>query len=120
MTQDKAAELFRRYTAESDELQRRYLGDGAALTAYKTFTALQLGYFLPKYDDLRDHPGYDAAIDFVISDLVGPSIADRDRELERVVPVMSRLLPSKALHALALTMELNARVLRINLEIEGG
>lgn len=118
MTEQNAAELFRQYTAQSNELHRRYLADEAALAAYERFIALQLGYFLPKYDDLRNRSGYDAAIDFVISDLVGPSIADRDRELERVVPVMSRLLPSKALHALALAMELNARILRINLEIE--
>ena len=118
MTDRDSAELLRRYTAESNRLHRRYLGDVAALTAYRQFIALQLGYFLPKYDDLRDRPGYDAAIDFIISDLVGPGIADRDRDLERVVPVMVRMLPAKALRALALAMELNARILGINLGIE--
>jgi hypothetical protein len=118
MTDKRSAELLRRYTAESNRLHRQYLGDAKSLAAYRRFIGLQLGYFLPKYDDLRDRPGYDAAIDFIISDLVGPGIADRDRDLERVVPVMSRMLPAKALRALALAMELNARILGINLGIE--
>ncbi len=114
------AETFRRYTAKSNELHRRYLDDAAALAAYRRFIRLQLAYFLPLYDDLRDRPGYDAAIDFVVSDLTGPGVADRDRELARVVPVMSRLLPGRALDALALAMQLNARVLEINLDIARG
>ena len=118
MSSSKAAEALRRFVADSNALHLQYLNDREALDAYKAFVDLQLGYFLPRYDDLRDRPGYDDAINFVVADLTGPGIADRDRELEKVVPVMTRLLPDKALRALALAMELNARVLAINLGIE--
>lgn len=118
MSQSKAASRFRRFVDESNALHRQYLNDDEARTSYERFVNLQLGYFLPQYDDLRQRPGYDDAIDFVVADLTGPGIADRDRELERVVPVMTRFMPDKALQALALAMELNARVLKINLGIE--
>jgi hypothetical protein len=113
-----AAETLRHYTALSNELHRRYLGDAEVLAAYERLIDLQMAYFLPRYDDLRDKPGYDAAIDFVVADLTGPGIADRDRDLEKVVPVMARTMPDRALPALATGMALNARILEINLGIE--
>lgn len=119
MKSAEAAHSLRQFVAQSNTLHQRYLNDSKALTAYERFVDLQLGYFLPQYDDLRDRPGYDDAIDYIVADLTGPGIADRDRELEKVVPVMTRFLPTKALKALALAMELNARVLAINLGIEG-
>ncbi|MEM7611214.1 MAG: hypothetical protein AAF270_06030 [Pseudomonadota bacterium] len=118
MALSKPAQALRRYTAQSNELHQRYLDSDDARAAYQRFVDTQLAYFLPQYDDLRDRPGYDAAINFVVADLTGPGIADRDRELARVVPAMTRLLPAAALSALAVAMELNARVLQINLNIE--
>ncbi|MEL7298582.1 MAG: hypothetical protein AAGJ86_13040, partial [Pseudomonadota bacterium] len=81
------------------------------------FISLQLAYFMPFYEDLKDRHGYADAIDFVVSDLTGTGIANRDRELERVANLMTRFLPTGALDALALAMTLNARILEINLGI---
>lgn len=118
MALSPAAQALRGFTEQSNDLHREYLGDNASRLAYQRFVDCQLAYFLPQYDDLRSRPGYDDAIHFVIADLMGPGIADRDRELARVVPAMTRLLPAGALQALAVAMELNARVLKINLGIE--
>lgn len=118
MSQSQAARALRHYTRKSNDLHQGYLGDEERLGSYERLVEVQLGYFLPRYDDLRDRPGYDAAIDFVVADLTGSGIADRDRELNKVVPVMSRMLPERALAVLAMAMELNARILEINLDIE--
>lgn len=117
MTHAESRQRLRAFVKASNELHRAHLDTRAKRASYRAFVDLQLEYFLPMYADLRGRAGYGPAIDFVISDLVGPGIADRDRELEKVVPLMSRLLPGGALAALATAMELNARILEINLGI---
>lgn len=108
---------LRRFVKLSNDLHREHLDTDPKRQRYGKFVDLQLGYFLPRYDDLRGRPGYGPAIDFIITDLVGPGIADRDRDLEKVVPIMSRTMPAGALAALATAMELNAGILEINLGI---
>ncbi|MEO1580327.1 MAG: hypothetical protein AAFR91_00680 [Pseudomonadota bacterium] len=112
------AARLREHLALSNQLHETYLESPDRLAAYRRFVDLQVAYFLPKYDDLRSRPGYSEAIDYIISDMVGPTIAARDAELAKVVPMMSRILPSGALEALATALELNATILRINLDIE--
>ena len=113
----KLAAALREKIRAANRLHRRYLDDAEFLRLYEHFTEIQTAYFLPQYDDLRDRPGYDAAIDFVVSDLLGTGTASRDRDLERVAGVMSRTLPGKALEALTLAIGLNTRVLAINVDI---
>lgn len=108
---------LRRFVKLSNDLHRAHLDTEPKRRRYGKFVDLQLGYFLPRYDDLRGRPGFGPAIDFIITDLVGPGIADRDRDLEKVVPIMSRTMPAGALSALATAMELNAGILEINLGI---
>lgn len=103
--------------SKSNALHQAYLESSETLSAYEQFVALQLAYFMPRYDVLRTTQAYSDAIDFVVSDLTGTGIAQRDRELERVVPTMTKFLPAKALAALATAMVLNARILEINLGI---
>ncbi len=118
MSPSTPAQRLRHYSKHSNALHQRYQEGGGAREGYSRLIALQEAYFLPLYDDLRDRPGFDAAIDFVVADLTGTGIAKRDRDLEKVVPLMSRLLPSRAVAILADAMELNAFVLEINLELE--
>lgn len=113
----RAAADLRRFIDISNQLHQQYVGNPAVFRIYERFVELQLGYFLPRYDDLLGRPGYSAAVRFVVSDLTGPGIANRDRDLARVEPIMSRFLPAAALDALALAMQLNSRVLAINLQI---
>jgi hypothetical protein len=113
----KLGAALREKIRAANRLHRRYLDDAAFFRLYERFIELQRAYFLPQYDDLRDRPGYDAAIDFVISDLLGTGTASRDHDLERVAGIMSRTLPTRALEAMTLAMDLNARVLAINIDI---
>jgi len=111
------ATKLRKYTDRSNKIHEEYLGDPALLRRYERFVTWQLAYMLPFYEDLRKSDEYAAAVDFFVSDLTGINISQRDQELARVVPIMSRMLPGRALHAIATAMELNARVLGINLSI---
>ena len=72
---------------------------------------------LPFYDELRASQDYAAAVDFVVSDLTGMGVSQRDHDIARIVPVMSKMLPEKALRTVASALQLNARVLDINLSI---
>lgn len=113
----RAAERLRRYTEQSNAVHRSYLDDVPFLARYEAFLDWQIGYMLAFVDDLRISDDYSAAIEFFISDLTGIGISKRDEDLARVVPVMVKMLPESALSALASAMEVNARVLQINVAI---
>jgi hypothetical protein len=85
--------------------------------SYDRFTRWQLDYMLPFFSDLLEPEGYEEAVDFIVSDLAGVGISDRDRDIERAAPVIVRSLPGHALETAAAAVELNARVLEINLAI---
>lgn len=61
------------------------------------------------YEDLLGDEGTRAAAEFFLSDLYGLNdTAERDTALERVLPVMARVLPDAALHGVGLAVELDA------------
>lgn len=61
------------------------------------------------YADLAAAPRYEAAARFFFDDLYGPhDFAQRDADVERVYPVMAKLLPARALSTVASAMEVNA------------
>jgi hypothetical protein len=72
---------------------------------------------LPFFSDLLEPEGYAEAVDFIVSDLAGVGVSERDREIERATPVIVRSLPAYPLETAAAAVELNARVLEINLGI---
>ncbi|MFQ5982048.1 MAG: hypothetical protein ACE5KS_01610 [Woeseiaceae bacterium] len=112
-----AADDLHEYTDRSNALHQEYRVDPELLAKYQRLIAVQLDYLLPFYEDLRKSPDYSAAVDFVISDLTGVGISQRDHDIARVVPIMCKMLPEKALQTVASAMQLNARVLDINLSI---
>jgi hypothetical protein len=112
-----AAAVFRRAIARSNELHAGYLGDPGLYASYDRFTRWQFDYILPFFSDLLGPEGYAEAVDFVVSDLCGVAVSERDHDIERATPVIVRSLPSHALHTAAAAMELNAGALEINLAI---
>jgi hypothetical protein len=61
------------------------------------------------YQDLAAQPRYSDAIAFFLSDLYGATdFAQRDSDLARVVPIMTRMLPGRVLTTIAEATELNA------------
>lgn len=112
-----AAEKFRGNIARSNALHAEYLDDPQQLEKYDRFTKWQLDYLLTFFSDLHAEQGYKAAIDYVMSDLAGVGISRRDRDLQRAAPVITAMLPFKALQAVADAAEINARGLEINLAV---
>lgn len=61
------------------------------------------------YADIHRTEPFAAACEFFLADLYGEGdFADRDRAVERVVPIMMRILPEGVLASLARAVELNA------------
>lgn len=114
---EAAAAKFREHMRRSNELHDTYLDDPGAAEQYDRFTEWQMTYLLTFFIDLYERPGYEEAIDFTMADLAGVSVSSRDRELERASPVITRMLPRKALETIAAAAELNAHVLEANLGI---
>ena len=112
-----AAASYREHMRRSNELHASYLDDPGQMEQYDRFTEWQMTYLLTFFTDLHERPGYGEAIDFTMSDLAGVSVSDRDRDLERAAPAMTRLLPTRALETIAAAAKLNARVLVVNLGI---
>jgi len=114
---ETAAADFRKRMQRSNELHQTYLDDPGQLEQYDRFTRWQMDYLLTFFKDLHERPGFGDAIDFVISDLAGVSISERDQDLQRAAPAITTMLPRKALQTVAAAAELNAHVLEINLGI---
>lgn len=112
-----AAEKYRHEIRRSNALHVEYLDSPRFLQQYDRFTRWQLGYLLPFFSDLHTQTGYAEAIDFTMTDLAGVGISDRDRDLERAAPAITRMLPLHALQTIAAAAEMNARVLEINIAI---
>ena len=112
-----ATDRLRHFTDRSNAVHRQYLDDPDFFAQYEYFVDWQIDYMRPFYADLLAKEDYAGALNFVISDLTGVGISKRDEDFARVVPVMVRMLPRKALATVASAMELNARVLEINVSI---
>ncbi len=111
------ADRFRQHIRRSNELHVEYLEDEQLLKNYDRFTHWQLKYLLPLFSDLHARQGYAQAIDFVVTDLAGISISDRDNDLERAAPAITNLLPLRALETIATAAEMNAQILEVNIRI---
>lgn len=112
-----AATEFRKYIQRSNELHKEYLDDARLLKNYGRFADWQLEYLIRFFSDLHALPGYAEAIDFTMNDLAGIGISNRDFDLERASPAITRMLPSGALETIASAARMNARVLKTNLGI---
>ena len=115
-----AAAAFRVAIARSNELHTRYLDDPELFASYDRFTRWQVNYILPFFSDMLEQEGYADAVAFIVTDLCGVGVSDRDYDLERATPVITRSLPTHAMETAAAAVELNAAVLEINTAIWRG
>lgn len=75
----------------------------------KALQAWQQQRLAADYADMRSTPRFKEACDFFINDLYGPQdFSKRDRDVERIYPIMVRLLPAGVLQTVARAVELNA------------
>lgn len=111
------ATRFRRNIRRSNKLHVEYLENERLLNNYERFANWQLEYLLPFFSDLYARDGYEKAIDFIMSDLAGIGISSRDRDLERAAPAITTMLPLRALATITTAVEMNARILEVNIGI---
>ena len=93
--------------------QNRHAHDPQHLVANRSpwlpiVRAWQAGRLAASYNDLRDQPRFAAACEFFLSDLYGEQdFSQRDRDVEKIFPIMIRLLPEAVLGTVAIALELN-------------
>ncbi len=70
------------------------------------------------YSDLRAQTRYAKATEFFLREIYAPAdFSQRDRDLEKITPVLVSVLPVQAIDAVALAMELNALTHRLDDEL---
>ena len=70
------------------------------------------------YDALRRLPKNDAACDFFLNELYGDQdFSKRDHDVERIYPIMVKLLPTQVLETVGRAVELNALSHELDLEM---
>ncbi len=68
----------------------------------------QAARFERTYSDLMASDRYRPAAEYFLSDLYGPKdFSERDEELERFLPAITKILPASAIHTLAVGVELD-------------
>ena len=112
-----AAAEVGRFIARSNELHARYLGGTRDLEQYERFTQWLADYLTPFAAELRVREEYAGAVDFVINELAGTNVVERDRQLARAAPIITAMLPLRLLRTMAEAARLNARTLEISLGI---
>lgn len=100
LTRDlRRAAAFRRMAAE----------DPRRRAARDRLRAWQADRLARSYPDLLDDERYAPAARFFLNDLYGPKdFSERDREVERLLPMMVKALPISGLTTLSLAVELDA------------
>jgi hypothetical protein len=100
------AESLKRHLERLKELRGAGHRAPARLAELKQWQARRLE---DTYADVANEPRYRAATAFFLDDLYGPKdFSGRDQAMLRILPVMSRLLPEKAVETAALAIELEA------------
>ncbi len=83
--------------------------DQSVAPRLKALRAWQARRLASTYLDLQSSSRFSAACTFFLNDLYGEGeFDDRDRQVERVVPIMLKLLPAGVLYSLSRAIELNA------------
>ena len=117
MSDDEPSELDRAacssalaaFIAEAGDWRRAAAADallGARRAALRAWQAARLAQ---THADLLASPRYATAAAFFLTDLYGPKdFGERDSELERILPLMTTMLPVSGLRTLLLAIEVDA------------
>ena len=104
---------------ERSRLARRRQYDGNELRPEcRMLAAWQAHRLQHTYRDLLQVPRYRKAVEFFLTDLYGDKdFAARDEGVERVYPVMARVMPGPALHTISIGIELHAISQELDLDM---
>jgi len=104
-TRARLSELMER----SRSLRRRVVETSGLSPIRRALANLQSKRLAETYEDFHRQPRYRLAVEFFLEDLYGPrDFSQRDADIERVYPVMARVLSSHALDSITQALELHA------------
>lgn len=113
-----AAVRFKRLLEETARLQRERVDQPGLEPAEELIATWQSQRLAATYADYRDHKRYRAAIEFFLSDLYGPhDFSQRDRDIERVYPIMVRTLTAAAIDSLAEAVALHTLSIKLDRDL---
>ncbi len=105
----KIAGALRQFLLAAKTLRERANGDPAKAQDRLRLRGWQASRLARSHADLLGSPRYGLAAKFFLSDLYGPQdFSGRDEEIERILPLLTSLLPAPALQTVALAVELDA------------
>ena len=105
---DAFAALLRANLVSVRELRSASVLRGKQAALRMRLRAWQAARFERTYADLMASDRYRPAAEYFLSDLYGPKdFSERDDELARLLPVLTRILPASAIQTLAVGVELD-------------
>jgi len=113
-----AAERFRYLIDQTRKLTRAESRDGAVSVEHSLLAEWQCARLAETYADFHRERRYRAALDFFLTDIYGPAdFSQRDNDIERVYPIMVKMLSVTAIDSLAQAMELHALSMQLDREL---
>jgi hypothetical protein len=114
----KHADRLRRALAQNHELAKQLDEPGFPLAELELLQSWQRERLARSFSDLISQERYHAAGEFFLEELYGGlHFRERDQEMERVLPVMTRMLPDHMLLAMAEAFELQALSLDLDIDL---
>jgi hypothetical protein len=104
-----AAQFLARQIERAKTLRKTRASDPAHKARRARLRQWQAARLAATHKDLLGNPRYRSAAQFFLSDLYGiEDTSKRDADVERIYPVMVRMLPERALHSIGIALELDA------------
>ena len=105
----QCAAALRQHLQTAKRLRLQANSEPAAAAKRLRLREWQAGRLARTHADLLASPRFGAAARFFLSDLYGPKdFSSRDEEVERILPLLIRMLPTSALQSVALAVEVDA------------
>ena len=102
------AERLRAILTESARLRHIQIDSDGLTPGQRSLSMWQSGRLANTYKDLSANPRFTAAVEFFLSDLYGEQdFSQRDSDIERVFPIMVRVLSDPAIASLTVAVELH-------------
>ena len=103
------AERLHGMLARNHDLAERTDGRDFPLECFETLQQWQRDRIARSFDDLNRQEGYRPAVEFFLSEIYGGlHFRERDQDMGRVMPVMTRFLPDRTLLTMSEAFELQA------------
>jgi hypothetical protein len=114
----QASERLRSELETSHRLGERVSAPGFDLPALERLQDFQRRRLATTYRDLRDNPRYTAAVEFFLAELYGGlHFMERDQQVQRALPLLTRMLPDHMQETLADAFRLQELSLALDLRL---